>query len=362
MSSQFKYNYDFWSYDKDLMAEFNWFLRKVNQRAYINQGFITESYDNLRRDGSQCFGLGADVEYFHPTITLDDRMRFIGTEIASADMSMINIVGNTFISHFYGARGIHWLLSGKEGEFVDFDKVANNDKDYIQFLKDNVAIAQKNKQPIWGTTELHTSIQTAGRNYCREKYNLPDKQFDTVDVCEWVSSFRDNGIIEGMLKCKHLSEIYKLLTSQNGIGGYYGFHGSTSSSALPQVEYHHDQRFVVAGPGAQWTIKKLWPGIPNKNINEAVYFLRENAEEIGLVDGIEFHKDAYNIAIEDGPFKGRDLFEFNQDSLKYYGTEVACCQFSVYMQIRDDEKRCEKRKVARATKQPASTSLEDFFE
>ena len=362
MSSQFTYNYDYWSFDKDLMLEFNWFLRKINQRASIQQGYITESYDNLLRDGKPSFGLGQDVEYFHPTITLDDRMRFIGTEIAGADMSMINIVGNTFISHFYGARGIHWLLSGKEGEFVDFDKVANGDQDYIQFLRDNAATAQQNKQPIWGTTELHTSIQTAGRNYCRERYSDADRKFQTVDVCEWVSSFRDNGIIEGMQKCKHLSEIYKLLTSMNGIGGYYGFHGSTSSSALPQVDYHHDQRFVVAGPGAVWTIKKLWPGIPNKHVNEAVYFLRENADEIGLTDGVSFHEDAYNIKLKGGPYAGQNLFKFKQDSLKYYGTEVLACQFSVYMQIRDDEKRCNKRKVARAVTKTTVCSLEDFFE
>ena len=104
------------------------------------------------------------------------------------------------------------------------------------------------------------------------------------------------------------------------------------------------------------------PNVPNKHINEAIYFLRENASEIGLIDGVDFHKDAYNIKLESGPFAGQNLFKFNQDSLKYYGTEVLCCQFSVYMQIRDDEKRCEKRKVARATQQPAVCSLEDFFE
>jgi len=156
-TSNIKYNYDWWNYDKELMKEFNWFLYKINQRSCIQLGYLDEEYKNVNRLGKIDYGLGEDVEYFHPTITLDDRMRFIGTEIASADMSLMNIVGNTFISHFYGGRGVHYLASGKNGDFVDFDRIADKDVDYIQFVRFNLDKAIKNKQPIWGTTELHTS-------------------------------------------------------------------------------------------------------------------------------------------------------------------------------------------------------------
>ena len=192
------YNYDWWSFDKDLMLDFNHFLKKINNRAAIQQGFTNDQYENLNRHGVIDHGLGENVEYFHPTITLDDRMRFIGTEIATSRMTDTNIVGNTIISHFYGARGVHWVVSGKEGTFVDFDRIADGDADYIKSLRNNVDKAIKNKQPIWGTTELHTSIQTSGRNYCRKKYNDPDRKFHPVDVSEWVASFRDSKIIEGM--------------------------------------------------------------------------------------------------------------------------------------------------------------------
>ena len=36
------YNYDWWSYDKDIMKDFNHFLKKINTRACINYGFIDE--------------------------------------------------------------------------------------------------------------------------------------------------------------------------------------------------------------------------------------------------------------------------------------------------------------------------------
>ena len=105
------YNYDWWSFDKDLMLDFNHFLKKINTRSCINLGFIDEEYDNLNRHGEVDYGLGRDVEYFHPTITLDDRMRYIGTVIAQQGMSKFNILGNGIISHFYGARGVHMALT-----------------------------------------------------------------------------------------------------------------------------------------------------------------------------------------------------------------------------------------------------------
>ena len=112
--SSTKYNYDWYNYNTELMKEFNWFLYKINERSNIQLGYVDDVYENVNRHGKVDYGLQEDVEYFHPTITLDDRMRFIGQEIASLDTSIMNIVGNTFISHFYGGRGVHFLASGKD--------------------------------------------------------------------------------------------------------------------------------------------------------------------------------------------------------------------------------------------------------
>lgn len=354
--SNTKYLHDWNTYDTELMKDFNWFLYKVNQRACIQQGFISEKYEAVNRHGKTDFGLGEDVEYFHPTITLDDRMRFIGTQIASHPMSLTNIVGNTIISHFYGARGVHFLASGQDGDFVDFDRIANKDNDYKAFIKDNLDKATKNKQPIWGTTELHTSIQTSARNFCREYYNQPDRKFHAFDVCEWVASFRDTKIIEGMLNCDNMEQVYTLLRTLPGIGEYYGFHCAASTSVLPQMKYHHDQRFVSPGPGAVYTIKLMWPNAPKKAYADSIYFLRENSDEIGLTTNVDFNSNAFNIKLRDGS----SLFSEEQNTLKYYGTEVLCCQFGVYLQIRDDEKACARRQVARA-KTTNTQSLSEFM-
>lgn len=341
--SNIKYNYNWYNYNNNLMKEFNWFLYKINQRSNIEHKFSNEIYENVDMFGNEDFGLHYDVEYFHPTITLDDRMRFIATKIATSNMSFMNIIGNTLISHFYGARGIHFLVSGEQDVFVDFDRIHENDQDYIKFLRNNLDNAKANKQPIWGTTELHTSIQTASRNYCRKKYNDENRLFHPIDVCEWVASFKNDYFLDRIYECNHMKDIYNLLREQPGIGEYYGFHGAASTSILPHVKYHHDQRFVAPGPGAVYTIKLLWPNVPKKLYGEAIYFLREQSKEIGLIDNVVFHENAYNFDIDN-----KKLFNDNQDSLKYYGTEVLSCQFGVYLQIRKDKKACFRRRVARS--------------
>ena len=99
----------------------------------------------------------------------------------------------------------------------------------------------------------------------------------------------------------------------------------------------------------------MWPDAPKKLYDEAIYFMRENSDEIGLTKDVVFHPKAFNINKKDGT----KLFQYEQDSLKYYGTEVLSCQFGVYLQIREDERACARRRVARVQK---TNNLTEFFE
>ena len=123
------------------------------------------------------------------------------------------------------------------------------------------------------------------------------------------------------------------------------------------MKYYHDDKFCAPGPGAVYLINRMWPEAPRKLHAEAVYFLRENGEECGLTKDVWFHPEAYNIDMPDGT----KLFREKQDGLKYYGTEVLSCQFGIYLQIRDDKKLCDKRKVSRATELTEQNTLEEFF-
>lgn len=348
-TENYHYNWE-GQYDRELMKDFNWFLRKVDERASIEKGIIDGTYEPVNRHGQHDPGLETGVEWFHPVITLDDRMRYIAEVIVHHPTTEFNILGNTIISHFYGARGVHETLTNQEDGWVDFERIADGDDEYVQYLRNTVDLTSgRMGMPVWGTTELHTSIQTGARNYCREKYNDPDRKFHPIDVCEWVAWFKHNGVADGLFKAKHMEEAYETLTSMKGVGDYYGFHGSASTSVLPFLEYHNDQRFVAPGPGACYLISLMWPNAPKKLYPEAIYFLREQGDRIGLTDGVIFHEDTANI---DG------IFHFPQNGLRYYGTEVGACQFGIYLQIREDKEACERRKVSRLKK---SCSLEEFM-
>ena len=102
----------------------------------------------------------------------------------------------------------------------------------------------------------------------------------------------------------------------------------------------------------------MWPEAPRKHYAEAIYFLRENSDEIGLTTDVQFHPGAYNIDMPNG----KKLFREDQKTLKYYGTEVLSCQFGIYLQIRDDAKLCAKRQVSRAVALTEQSTLEEFMQ
>ena len=166
-------------------------------------------------------------------------------------MSPFNILGNGIISHFYGARGCHMAVTGSNDPndcFVDFDRLADNDEEYLNHLRLNIDNSKRLKKPIWGTTELHTSLQAASRNYCRKKYNDPERAFHPVDIVDWVASFRDNGTYEELYEADHIGQAYKILRKLPGVGEYYGFHGAASTSVLPQMKYYHCLLYTSPSP------------------------------------------------------------------------------------------------------------------
>lgn len=330
--------------DKELIKEFGFFLNKVNQKACMEKGWIEGEWEAVDMEGNPCPAMGFDVEYFHPVITMDDRMRYIAEHIVSKDyVSPRNRVCNTIISHFYGARGIHQTLTEVEDPnfaHVDFQRIADGDMEYTRELQEKANRARKNKKPLWGTTELHTSLQTSARNYCREKYNDPDRGAEPLNVAEWVANFITDGTIDKMLASTSIKNTFEILTAKRGIGEYYGYHCATSNSVNPMLKYDNDEEFVRPGPGACMTISRLFPGLDKRRYGDAVIWIRKNQKT--LFPDLEFHPNMANIIVD-----GKPIFEINQNELKCYGTEVACCQFSVFLYLKENPHLAAKRKVAR---------------
>jgi hypothetical protein len=357
--------------DKELFKKFNYFLIKMNERSEFQYG-LRDRYIEPENDPA----LGYEVEWFHPSILYDDRMRYIVENIVGLPdekLSAKNKVGNTVISHFYGGRGIHQLVTGisdVKKAHVDFERLGNGDPEYLESLKENCRKAKQNHQKLYGTTELHTSLQTSGRNYCREKYGIPDKKSESTDILEWIGGWTVDGTVDQILNdTKSLKEMFTLLTKKPGIGEYYGYHCSTSNSVNPALPFDNDERFCAPGPGARWTLDRTFAKLKAETggkmpYGDLIIWVRENQHR--LIEGLVMHPFCHNFVTESGV----KIFKDEQDELKVYGTEVAHCQFGIYMYLTENPKLISKRKVARveaeplcpATKGKAGSGLEDLFE
>lgn len=321
--------------NKEIVKDIGYFFNKVNERALYKLG-VKDSYN----DGGDV-ALAESVEYFHPQITLDDRMRYIMENIVFADTSTNNVICNTIVSHFYGARGIHQILTREEDTkkaLVDFDRLIV-DVEYENEIRKNLDDAEALGLPIYGSTELRTSLFGAANEYVSSIKNK-ERNSDKINILLWIASFKGIGLIDKMSNASSLKEMYESIISLNGVGGYYGYHCSTSNSVNPKIQINHDERFCVPGPGARKTLDLMFGEKCKIPYGDRVIWFRENYKE--LIGDIELHESTHNVVVN-----GVKIFKDEQNELKTYGCEVGLCQYGVYHRLKNNNQLINRRKVAR---------------
>ena len=332
--------------DVEKFRDFKYFVEQVNLRSEWKKG-LTESYDYEE------YALNPDTEYFHPMITYDDRMVYIAENIvglSNDDLSMYNKIGNTIISHFYGARGIHQICTRTNDvkkAHVDFENYfTSGERDRIRH---NLTLARPAGLAIYGSTELRTSLWGAANKYQRERFGDDLEEGTNAkhpgNVMDWVAGLGEEGMFERLINCETISDAFKELTSHEGIGNYYGFHCSTSNSVNPGLKWTNDDNFVKPGPGAQYTLRLLFPDAPNSVINsgDLVVWFRHNQNFFGF-DKIKIHESAHNVL----DYKGDKMLQKDQTEMMTYGSEVGMCQYGIFCKLRNDRKACDRRVVTRA--------------
>ena len=326
--------------NKDKFKDLLRFLGKVNENAEFRFN-LRDKYIN---DDVNDPALAQDVEYFGMNILQDARMRYIIENIVTnEDVSIPNQICNTIVSHFYGARDIHRTITGIENPkraIIDFERLNDGSIDYLASLKRTVKKAQASGKKLYGTTELHTSIQTAGRNFCREKYEDSNRPIEPTDILEWVASWVTDGTVSAIKDCHSLDNMYKILTSKRGVGEYYGYHCATSNSVNPSLDFNHDEDFCAPGPGARSSIDYIFDGFTGKiPYGDVVIWLCRQQDE--LFGNMNIHPFFHNHTV--GTEK---VFKDNQHNMKVYGTEVGLCQYGVYCHLRANTHLVNRRKVA----------------
>lgn len=342
--------------DQEVANDIAYFWRRVIEGFDFRAG-ISETFDDSDK------AIQWNTEYFGPNVTMDDRLRYIANNLSNnQDISDRNRVLNFVITHFYGGRDCHRVLNAEldpRKAYTDFERVLQ-DPEYLEDIRNNLDRAKSLGYSIWSRTELHTSLMGASNKYAKSEYG-----FDThaVNMIAWLAGWIKDGTVDTILESNSLKQCCEILLSKEGIGPYYGYHGATDQSTNPNLNFNHDEAFVLPGPGCQATLKMLFPNLTNRECSPGnqVVWVRENQEK--LFGKIKFNPYWHNINVD-----GQDIYSFAQNELTCYTAEVALCQYGVYCDMKINPSRIEKRVISNtdvtsiieSLQHPAST-IEEFF-
>jgi len=351
--------------------EFTTFIKELNRREYLVRFAKNCSFDTFEHlpGTSHKYKIGFKVDgksvpYFHPNRSFHDEIIWLNENLfynpqAKFEDKLINAA----IVKFYGpSKTLKMIIRDTGDDFVVYDKFINDPK-YLQKLCVNLEEAVKNKEKIYGTTELRTSLQTSARNYARsvgspidslEKISASDRakrMLRPSDILywftylgpQWVKFYKTNPTME---------ESFKFLNSYKGIGNYYGYHFSCNLARMPGVgnlifegipgNIDEDDEYVVPGVGA---------------MNAINWFYEHRGHSINykvgkkLINAIRRHQNAFfDLKSSDKS----DYYMKKVSELGYFtnfGCEISCCQFGVYRKLREDKKLANRRASAPISKE-----------
>jgi hypothetical protein len=323
--------------NKARLESFKKFLHAMNERGLAD--WYGRKYEAPEPQ------LSSDIMYFSPILLAPSDRREIAKNIVGIPNSVLPVedkVLNCTLSYLYGPTWIYLYLSGKTNPseaHIHFDRVYS-DPDYVNSLRENIAYARLHGHKMWTTYELHTSVQTAARNYCRVKYNEPERKANDLDVVEWLASLRYDGTVDRILNAKTLDEGYKILTSVRGIGPYFGGNSVLMIANLQETQYTHEEPFCAPGGGAIRTLGYLFEDFfkagGRMRPEAMIAWFWEHQDK--LLDGVVIPSEFHNMDVSYGKLLKKDQTTYTCNSL-----EVGMCQFSVYCKFTEDPDAMKRR-------------------
>lgn len=355
------------------------FIHEMNRREYEVRFAKTCSFDTFRhREGTgkeSVYGHGFIVEgrsvpYFHPNRSFHDEIIWLNENVFyNPDCTFEDRLINAAIVKFYGPSNTISLLTQETGyPFVKYDSLVNDEKYVLQCMV-NMENAKRRGEKIYGTTELRTSLQTESRNFTRlikTPYDVlinaepqPDRQSRTSDMFYWFTLLGPR-FADFYSKKPTMEESFNFLTSHRGIGNYYGYHFSTNLARMPEIgtpallrpnatfgNLDEDDDFVAPGVGAMitinWFYEHLGFSISSEVGAKVIRQIRDTQHE--FFDFTGENEEILNVVSETGRFTT-------------FGTEISCCQFGVFLRLRDSKKMALNRANAPISKEQIGESCE----
>lgn len=321
--------------NREKLTEFELFITELNKRGLAE--LTGTSYEPLNPR------LANEVMYYQPLLCAPSSQRETAVNIICTGNEALlksprNKACNLFPTFMYGPSEIYNTLSGRYNPvdaFVDFE-LAQHDQDYVHHIGENIAWARAHGFKLWTNTELHTSLQTEARNFCRIKYNEPTRPASPTDLIDWIASWITNGTIDRLLEAKTLPDAYDVMLSIRGVGPYYAGNPAIMVASMHETAYSHEEPFCAPGKGAIVSLDWLFDGA-KVNTVAGIKWLWESQEV--LMPTLTIPLELQNLASAT-----RVLWDKPQTRFSMSSFEIALCQFSVYLRFATRPDLIEKRK------------------
>lgn len=321
--------------DPARLAELEEYLIGMNDRG------LDEHYG--RPVKTTDFALDPAIMYFQALLLSPCDRRMMARDIMGVPwLSEENKVCNAAIGYWYGPTNYLIHLTGvtdTSRAHVDFDRVYV-DQDYVEQLRSNLAFTRKHGHQVWTTTELHTSLQTEGRNYCREKYKDPERKANSLDIVEWMAYLKRNGWAKRILEASSMEEAFNRFCEPRGIGPYFGGNSIAMIANSRAVAYSHEENFTAPGGGAVSSLEYIF-----ESMRQAGHKLNHLRLIQWLVDEQEVLFPRLTVPAEFQNMPGWDGQILKKDQTRYTANsfEVGLCQFSVYRKIKEKPELAKRR-------------------
>lgn len=307
--------------DWAVAEDIDFYLRKTNEMHDFRVG-LRDSFEAVP-------GMNWNTEFSEPNVCMDPRLTYIAKNIGSSKrVSGISKVVNICVTHFYGGYGVLQVMLAEpdpKKALIDCERIAERDEDYIDFIRQNLISARELGYKCWNRWSIRTSLQDQGHKYCE----ATGRGRTMTSMLEWLASWSKNDVGKRIMSATTLKEGVQSFTSQAGIGAYYGFHSGTSQSSNKDLPYTHGEPFVMPGPGAVTTLKRLFPGITagEWSMSDRCVWIYENQEK--LFPNLSFHEHWHNLEVD-----GKPVYPFKQDRLTPFNVEVTLCQYGAFDKLR----------------------------
>ena len=316
--------------------------RNENNFKYFNKWVLEFFKREALRDSNRIneftstFGgaMRPEVSYWNPNRSKHAEVYWLENYVFKPEISSINKICNAMAVKFVGRPTLTLKACDTHdyNKIIDFEKY-KSDLKYYEWINNNLDNDKWNI-PVWGTTQLQTSLQTAARNYVREVDKTPTIKFKLSHMIRWISHLNNLGMTDIVTNPNNrLRDVVYWLKEFRGIGPYFSYHPPCNFSRdkdLPHIDENDD--ICTIGPGAKRGLEYVWPDVKFTNNNimeEYILSVRDYQHEF-----FEFKNDDqeyYKMNLERG------------GNLTTFGTEITFCQFSVFLDIKDNPIAQQKR-------------------